>query len=329
MMRIAAIEVSHWHSLYDAAYLRHLAAMPDVQLVAVQDPSAEIAARRAAVLGNPAVFTDYRRMLAETRPDFVVALGRHSVMAETAHYLLDHGYPFLMEKPMGISAEEVQRIADKADAQKAFVAVPLAQRYQPFVARARQLLAEGRLGPLSHFYFRLNRPTSSRYPAWGSAWMLDPDVAGGGCLRNLGPHGLDLFVSLTGEDARVTGAQLSRRALGQRVEDFATVLVRSTGGVLGTIEVGNTFPRDGTDGECKLAGRDGILALKDDTLRLVTAGGEETVSGRPPEPLARLALQDALTHWQRGEPPPISVADCARVAVLIDQAYKLAGRREE
>ena len=35
--RIAAIGVSHWHSLYDAAYLRHLAGMPDVQLVALRD----------------------------------------------------------------------------------------------------------------------------------------------------------------------------------------------------------------------------------------------------------------------------------------------------
>ncbi len=329
MMRIAAIEVSHWHSLYDAAYLRHLTAMSDVRLVGVQDPSAEVAAERAAALGGPPVFTDYRQMLAETRPDFVVALGRHSVMAETAHYLLDHGYPFLMEKPMGTSAGEVRRIADKAAAKKAFAAVPLAQRYQPFVTRARQLLAEGRLGPLSHFYFRLNRPTSARYPAWGSPWMLDPAMAGGGCLRNLGPHGLDLFLFLTGEEARVTGAQLSRRALGQRVEDYASVLLRSASGVLGTIEVGNTFPRDGTDGECKIAGRDGILALKDGMLRLSTAGGDESEPGQPSEPLALLALRDALAHFRRGAPPPIGVEDCARVAVLIDQAYDLAGRGAE
>ena len=32
-IRIAAIEVSHWHALHDAAYLRHLIAMPDVELV--------------------------------------------------------------------------------------------------------------------------------------------------------------------------------------------------------------------------------------------------------------------------------------------------------
>lgn len=325
-MRIAAIEVSHWHSLYDAAYLRHLAAMPDVELVGLQDPSAEVAAKRAAALGNPPIFTDYREMLAATRPEFVVALGRHSGMAEIAHYLLDHGYPFLMEKPMGVNAEEVRRVAEKAAATNAFVAVPLAQRYQPFVARARQMLAEGRFGPLSHLYFRQNRPGSARYPAWGSPWMLDPAVAGGGCLRNLGPHGLDLFLHLTGEEAQVTGAQLSWRALGQAVEDYASVLVRSASGILGTIEIGNTVPRDGTDGEWKIAGRDAILILTGGTLRLTTASGDETMPGAPEEPLALTALRDALDHWRRGAAPPISVHDLSRVVRLIDQAYELAGR---
>ena len=163
--RIAAIGVSHWHSLYDSAYLRHLIGMPDVQLVGLQDSSAAIAAKRAAELGEPPIFTDYPRMLSETRPDFVIALGRHSIMAETALHLLDHGYPFLMEKPMGVNAAEVGRVADRAAAKNAFVAVPLIQRYQPFTARARALLAEARFGPVSHVYFRLNRPTSARYLA--------------------------------------------------------------------------------------------------------------------------------------------------------------------
>lgn len=323
--RIAAIQVSHWHSLYDASYLRHLAAMPDVQLVGLHDPSAVVAARRASALGDPPIFTDYVRMLAETRPDFVIALGRHCDMPEIAHHLLDHGVPFLMEKPMGIDAGQVQRIADKAAAVGGFVAVPLSQRYQPFVARARQLLGEGRFGPLSHLYFRLNRPSSARYPAWDSPWMLDPALAGGGCLRNLGAHGLDLFLLLTGEEAEVTGAQLSHRALGQRVEDYASVLVRSASGVLGTIEVGNTFPRDGTDGEWKIAGRDAILTLKDGTLRLQTGSGEEVTSGEPAEPLYVTALRDVLDRWRRGDAPPISATDCARVVRLIDRAYELAG----
>src|SRR5690348_14655135 len=71
-IRIAAIEVSHWHAVYDAAYLRHLIAMPDVELVAIQDSDSDVAAKRAAEVKNPPIFTDYRKMLAMTHPDFVV-----------------------------------------------------------------------------------------------------------------------------------------------------------------------------------------------------------------------------------------------------------------
>ena len=326
-MRVAAIEVGHWHSLYDAAYLRILADIADVQLVGVHDPSAEIAAKRAAVLGHPPVFTDYREMLATTKPDFVVALGQHARMARTAHDLLDHGVPFLMEKPMGLNATEVAGIAAKAAATHAFVAVPLPQRYSPFVARARQLAADGRLGPLSHVYLRLNRPTSARYPAWDSPWMLDPALAGGGCLRNLGSHCFDLFLLLAGENATVTAAQLSARALGQRVEDYASVQLRTASGVLGTIELGNTVPYAGSDSEFKLAGRDAILVgYHDDTLRLITADGEQTLSAPPAAALYPTAVRDILDHWRRGAPPPVSVHDLLRVVRLIDQAYELAGR---
>src|SRR5436190_824921 len=323
-IRIAAIEVSHWHALHDAAYLRHLVAMPHVELVAVQDSDANLVARRAAEVGNPATFTDYRQMLATVRADFVLALGRHRQMARIAHDLLDQGYPFLMEKPMGINAGEVETVAAKAARLNAFVAVPLAQRYGPFATRARELLAAGRFGPLSHIYVRINRPGPARYPAWDCAWMLDPIEAGGGSLRNLGPHGLDMFLHLTGEDAQVTGAQLSRRAHECRVEDYASVMLRSASGILGTVEVGNGFPRDGTDGEWKIAGRDAILTMKDGIMKLATAKGDETFLGATVTAPYFTAVRDALEHWQRGAAPPISVHDWARAVRLIDQAYARA-----
>ena len=323
-IRVAAIGVSHWHSLYDSAYLKHLAEMPEYEIVGLHDASAEVAEKRAAVLGDPPTFTDYREMVAKLRPDFVIALGPHNRMAETALHLIDEGVPFLMEKPMGLSAAEVERVAARAASKSAFVAGPLIQRYLPFTARARQFLAEGRLGPVSHIYLRLNRPTSGRYPGWDAAWMLDPAAAGGGCLRNLGNHGFDLFLYLTGDDAEVIGAQLSARAHEQRVEDYASVLLRSRSGILGTVEVGNTFPRVGTDGEWKVAGRDAIFVAKDETMRLIGAAGDETWPAEPAEPIARRALQDALDHWRRGAAPPIGVQDCLRAVRLIDRAYELS-----
>ena len=322
-IRIAAIGVGHWHALNDAAYLRHLVAMPDVELVAVQDSDAVILAKRAAEVGNPPTFTDYRKMLAAIRPDFVVALGRHRQMAAIAHDLLDAGYPFLMEKPMGINAAEVDAVAAKAARLNAFVAVPLAQRYSPFARRARELLAAGRFGPLSHIYVRINRPGPARYPAWDCAWMLDPAEAGGGCLRKLGPHGLDMFLHLTGEEAQVTGAQLSPRAR-----------ARGRGLRVGHAAFGERHPRH-RRGRQRVSPRRHRRRVEDRRPRR-----HPHHEGRHPEARHRqgrrdapgtditapyfTALRDALDHWRRGAPPPIGVHDCARAVRLIDEAYARA-----
>ena len=128
----------------------------------------------------------------------------------------------------------------------------------------------------------------------------------------------------------MTAAQLSARALGQRVEDYASVQLRTARGVLGTIELGNTVPRAGSDSEFKIAGRDAILiAYHDDRLRLITAAGEEIVPAPPAEPLYPAAVRAIVECCRRGAPPPVSVHDLLPVVRLIDQAYerrKAAGK---
>ena len=69
-MRIAAIEVSHWHALHDAAYLKN--AGDAARRSGRRHPGSrapKIAAQRAAALGAPSVYTDYSRDARETRPD--------------------------------------------------------------------------------------------------------------------------------------------------------------------------------------------------------------------------------------------------------------------
>jgi len=338
-VRIAVTEVSHWHALRDAAYLARMARVADVALVGLHDPDGDRAARVAGeldpALGTPNLFTDYREMLDAAKPDFVLALGRHSVMAQMAHDLLDAGVPFLMEKPMGVDAEEVRAIAEKATATGGFAAVPLFQRYLPFVTRAREMLDQGLFGPLSHLSFRSLRPGSDRYVNWGAPWMLDPAVAGGGCLRNVGLHGLDLFVHILGEDAEVMSAQISNRALGQAVEDYACVQLRSAGGVLGTVEVGNTFPYQGpprpdgdyvlAGGELLLSGRDALLISRGGSLRTITADHQDVSPAAPEREPPLAILQDTIERWRSGAPPVTDAWDCWRAMVLADRAYELAG----
>ena len=57
-------------------------------------------------------------------------------------------------------------------------------------------------------------------------------------------------------------------------------MLRSASGILGTIEVGNTFPRDGTDGEWKIAGRDAILTMKDGVAEARHRGRRQNPAGR-------------------------------------------------
>ena len=329
-IRVAAIGMSHWHSLYDSAYLRQLAAMPDVRIVGIHDDNAEIASHRANEIDRDIpISADYKQMIKEVKPDFVLALGRHDTMSETAHYLLDNRIPFIMEKPMSYNARQLRGVVEKAEATNGFAAVPLNLRASPLAQHARKFIKEDTYGPMCHFYFRLNRPTSARYPAWGAEWMLDPKIANGGCLRNLGAHGLDAFVYLTneGENIEVTGAQLSWSTNEQPVEDYASVLIKSKKGVLGTIEIGNSFPRDGSDGQLKVSFRDSILITKDDGVKLETADGEQTL---PPLDQPRPSvLRETIEAAQRGDKPPVSVHDCYLAVRLIDLAYLAAGNPYE
>ena len=186
-------------------------------------------------------------------------------------------------------------MADKAAKLNAFVAVPLASATGPLPSRPVSCSPLAVSAAVAHL--RPHQPAgAATLRGWDCAWMLDPAESGGGCLRNLGPHGLDMFLHLTGEEAQVTGAQLSRHAHEQAVEDYASVMLRSASGVLGTVEVGNGFPRDGTDGEWKLAGRDAILTMKDGVLKLATAKGDETFPGRTsPRPISPRCAMRSIT----------------------------------
>lgn len=324
-IRVAAIGVCHWHSIYDSAYLRHLAAMEDVEIVGVHDDQSDIAAHRVSEIGGDIpTFTSSSDMLDTVAPDFVLALGRHDTMAHTAHLLLDRGIPFIMEKPMSFNARQLRGVVEKAELTGGFAAVPLNMRDTPLFTHAKRLRDEGTYGSVTHLYQRMNRPTSDRYPAWGSPWMLDPAAANGGCLRNLGAHGLDAFVNLTGEgeEIEVTGCQLSWSALGKPVEDYASVLIRSKSGVMGTIEVGNGFPRDGTDANLKVAFERAILKMEGDRIVLETPDDSHDL---PTDDNAPSVLRRSLDAAVRGNPPPVSIADCYRAVRLIDLAYIAAG----
>ena len=327
--RIAVIDVNHWHSTYDAAYLNILRALDDVQLVGVSDTDVAIANDRAQRYETTA-FTNYQEMLETTKPDFVIALGRHIDMPTTARYLIEAGVPFLMEKPMGTTPSAVAELADLAEEKNAWVAVPFPNRQSPWAQKAREMIANDEFGKISHVAFRIIRPTMQRYVEWDSPWMLDVAAAGGGALTNLGGHGMDMARYLLQEDVQVSSAVISNIVHMADVEDYALATLRSASGALFHVEVGYTmptWPANESDSEMKVAGEKAMLRVVPDGLQLLAPGRNEffdtpvSVTSSYPS-----FVSDCLDRLNRGDPPAVTVRDCAGAVQLISDAYQAAGR---
>jgi predicted dehydrogenase len=327
--RVAAIDVSHWHSAYDASYLRILRDL-GCDIVGVSDRAAPIANDRAQRFGSRP-FTDYRRMIEATKPEFVIALGRHCEMPETFRFLVDAGIPFIMEKPWGTDPDIVADLARLAADKCAWVSVPFMVRYSFWAVTVKRMIAAGEFGKISHVVYRGIRPTMRRYVEWDSPWMADKSQAGGGALLNLGGHGFDIARFVTGEEPEVVSAVGSRQVHGAEVEDYALATMRTPSGILFHNEVGYTmptWPANQTDGEQKVAGERLLLRQVPRGLQILAPGRHETIP-QPPEWVAGYprAVREALEAYGRGDPPPIPASECAHAVRLIFDSYRAAGER--
>jgi predicted dehydrogenase len=325
--RVVVIGVDHYHATSTPNYLRILQ-NEHVDILGVHAPDTATATKWAGQY-NSTPYTDYRLMIEKTKPEFVVALGRHVAMPAEFRFLVDTGIPFLMEKPWGIDDRTVNELADLADAKKAWAAVPMPFRYSMFAETAVEMRQRGELGTISHMLFRFNQPGVQRYIDLGSPWMLSKAAAGGGALVNLGIHGFDLFRYITAEEPTVVSAVTSHSLHRREIEDYAHVTLRTPSGVVFLNEASYTFPGTGGDQERKLSAEKVFL-------RATTAGGEGVQIVGPGRDETKRALEDYLSGWPRvvheclnrigqGAPPPATARDCARAVSLVFDAYRMAG----
>jgi predicted dehydrogenase len=325
--RVAVIGVDHYHATSTPNYLRILQD-EHVEILGVHAPDGAVAAKWAAQY-NSTPYSDYRVMIDRTKPEFVVALGRHVAMPAEFRFLVETGIPFLMEKPWGIDDKTVNELADLADSKHAWAAVPMPFRYSLFAETAVEMRQRGELGTISHMLFRFNQPGVQRYLDLGSPWMLSKADAGGGALINLGIHGFDLFRYITAEEPQVVAAVTSHSIHKREVEDYAHVTLRAPGGAVFLNEASYTYPGTGGDQERKLSA-DKVF------LKATTTGGEGVQIVGPGRDETKRAPEGYLSGWPRvvneclnrigrGEPPPATARDCARAVSLIFDAYRMAG----
>jgi predicted dehydrogenase len=211
----------------------------EVPVLATRTPTrAAVLARR---FGIAEVVVDYRAVLERRDIDAVVITTPDDSHEAIAVAAAEAGKALLLQKPMARSSAECRRIIAAARRAGVDLQVSFMHRFFEETIRARELLAEGRLGPVLSACMRNATPG----PDWGD-WFFSRERVPGGVVAQLGVHGIDLLRHLVGDIVAVSALVATLRpertlADGRRVRvenaDHAHAVYRFRTGGLGAHEM--------------------------------------------------------------------------------------------
>ncbi len=312
--------ITHWHA---PRYVRILGAR-GVRLLGASDADPMLG-RAAADRYGISFVPDTTCLLEKTRPDLALVLPRHDLATAEITAVAARGVAMLVEKPMGRNGREAAASAAAVRNAGIFAAVCLPNRHLRIWDAYRALVADDALGTLLHAHFRTINGPPSRYIEYGVPWMLDPDLSGGGALRNLGIHGADAICQLTaGQPLILAGARVRH---GGRTEDFATAVCGTAEGFTATLEAGYTYAnqQEGGDYEWRIAASGAYLHECNGRLRVHRRGASIEEHAVPTPHLAyEIMAGAALDAFEAGATPPATVDDCVRAVDLQDRIYAAA-----
>jgi predicted dehydrogenase len=257
--------------LIGQAHIRRILDEPDARLAAIIDPSPN-AAEQAAKLGVP-YFTDLEEALRRERPDGAVIATPNALHIPGGLTAVAAGVPVLLEKPVADNVADAMSLVEASEAAGVPILVGHHRRHSPLIARAREVVASGRLGRI----VAVNGLCWFRKPSTGyfdgpNTWRREP--GGGVILINL-VHVIDDLRNLCGDIVAVQAAA-SNAARGFAVEDTAAAILHFASGAIGTLSISDAatapwsweltsgenkaYPR--TDEACYyIAGTDGSLSV--------------------------------------------------------------------
>lgn len=221
---VGAIGPSHIYSIGQ---------VPGCRLSAVCDIR-EDAANRVAGEQGVAAFTDVESMLTSGEVDAVTVSTPSGFHLESVISALEHDTPVLVEKPLEITTERIDRIIAAEKSSKGFVAGVYQSRFRPLVRTMRGLIDQGLLGELYSGSCYIKRYRTQDYydsGGWRGTWKVD----GGGCLMNQGIHEIDLYRWFMGDPKEVI-AVTETKGRDVEVETLALGIVRFSSGAAGVIE---------------------------------------------------------------------------------------------
>jgi UDP-N-acetyl-2-amino-2-deoxyglucuronate dehydrogenase len=313
-------------------------AIPGTCIKVVCDASSAKAEALAADCGTVWA-PDYQEAVQRPEVDVVCVCTPSGTHAEIAEAAARAGKHLVVEKPMDITLERVDRIIAAARAASVKLTCIFPARFRAGVLRAKEALAAGRLGRLvmADAYVKWHRTDAYYEGSWRGTRRLD----GGGALMNQSIHTIDLMQWMAGPVQTVFGYA---RTLTHQIEteDTACAVVSFAGGAMGVIQ-GATSCWPGDPARLELHGERGTIVLEEG--RIVAwhladaASGEEArmlelegglgSGSRDPMGISyelhRRQLADFVEAIRAGREPAVPAEEGRKAVEIILAIYRAAG----
>jgi len=210
-----------------------VAARDDCSLESVCDVDGRVARSLADDVGASAV-PSWQELLGDTDLDLVVVATTHDALAQISMAALNAGKHVLCEKPVGRNPAEVRQVVAAAGQNGTCLCAGYNHRFHPAVARVREAVTTGQLGPLN--FLRARYGHGGR-PGYDQEWRGIPERAGGGEMLDQGAHLVDLSLWMLGEFATVSGCTETLFWDVAPLEDTAFGLFRTDRGQVASLHV--------------------------------------------------------------------------------------------
>jgi predicted dehydrogenase len=310
VIRVALLGSGYVQEFHARAVHEH----PSAELVAVanwREQSATALAERYAI---PRVTTDWNEIVEATDVDAAVVATPNGLHAAQSVALLRAGKHVIVEKPMATSVAECDEMIDASRASGAFLMVAHCWRFRDEVLAMREQVASGELGEV------VKTRGYGAHATWGpEGWFVDPALAGGGALVDMGVHAIDTARFLLGDPTpnRVCAAIGTRYGTYQ-VDDDGVLLITWSNGTNSVVESGWWQPHVG--------------GLEADTEVYGTKGYARIWDAEPPsedykhdtQPMYSAQMAEFLDAIAEGRQPRPSGEDGRVVMQVVEEAYRSA-----
>jgi predicted dehydrogenase len=239
-------------------HARGVLAYPGAELVVVANHREESARALADRHGVPEVTTDWRSLARRSDVDAAVIATPNALHAEQSIAFLSGGKHVLVEKPMAVSVAECDAMVEAAQGGGASLMVAHCWRFREEVIAMRDRIAAGEFGDV------VKTRGYGVHEGWGpKGWFVDPALAGGGALVDMGVHAIDTARFVLGDPLpdRVCAAVGTRYGT-YEVDDDAIVLIGWSNGTNSLIESGWWHPhKEGMEADTEVYGTKGYARI--------------------------------------------------------------------